>query len=168
MNHIDIRGPVLASTVRSGGVLSAKDVTVTLPSITPLTIEVRAMGTLTLPVWALLENMEMTINKIGVDMGLARFARMEIDDHEFRWVQNVIKADGRSTPEGCKAFVRAVPLSIPGTAVEIGVAPESDISFSATRYQLFAGGEELWCIDRLAGICRIYGKDYYKEIESFL
>ena len=67
---LDIKGPVVADTVYSGGVLVAKDVTFTLPGIEFLTADVQAMGNLTVPLIGLLENMELAITKIGVDMGL--------------------------------------------------------------------------------------------------
>ena len=66
---LDIKGPVVADTVYSGGVLVAKDVTFTLPGIEFLTADVQAMGNLTVPLIGLLENMELAITKIGVDMG---------------------------------------------------------------------------------------------------
>ena len=46
---LDIKGPVVADTVYSGGVLVAKDVTFTLPGIEFLTADVQAMGNLTVP-----------------------------------------------------------------------------------------------------------------------
>ena len=48
--------------------------------------------------------MELSITKIGVDNGLRRMNRLEKQSFEFRWVQNVVKSDGSTATEGCKAF----------------------------------------------------------------
>lgn len=49
------------------------------------------MGNMTVPLIGLLENMELSITKIGVDNGLRRMNRLEKQSFEFRWVQNVSK-----------------------------------------------------------------------------
>ena len=37
-----------------------------------------------------------------------------------------------------------------------------------TRYALYADGEEICLIDRLAGIVRIMGKDYAQDLTTML
>ena len=69
---VDIKGPVVADTVYSDNVLVAKDTSFTLPGIEFLTADVQAMGTMTVPLIGLLENMELSDTKIGVDNGLSR------------------------------------------------------------------------------------------------
>lgn len=165
---LDMKGPILADTVYSDNQLCAKDVSVQLPAITPLTSDFQAMGTMSLPIVGLIESMELTITKIGIDMGLGKLARLQKQNLEFRWVQNVVKADGSTQPEGCKAFVRAVPKSIPGPNLEIGSASENELTYEVTRYQLFVGGQELILVDRLSQILRINGVDYYSKIQSLL
>ena len=157
---LDIKGPVVADTVYSGGVLVAKDVTFTLPGIEFLTADVQAMGNMTVPLIGLLENMELAITKIGVDMGLSRL--------EFRWVQNVVKSDGSQTNEGCKAFVRTLPGALPELGVEVGSATEAENTYNVTRQQIYANGTEYMCVDRLSQILRINGKDYMAAINSLL
>ena len=137
---LDIKGPVVADTVYSGGVLVAKDVTFTLPGIT----------------------------KIGVDMGLSRLSKLEKQNLEFRWVQNVVKSDGSQTNEGCKAFVRTLPGALPELGVEVGSATEAENTYNVTRQQIYANGTEYMCVDRLSQILRINGKDYMAEINSLL
>ena len=58
---MDIVGPVISDTFYVENQLAAKDVTITLPEVTPLTADLQAAGTLTMPVWQLLDNMTMTI-----------------------------------------------------------------------------------------------------------
>lgn len=101
---LDIKGPVVADTVYADSTLVAKDVSFTLPGIEFLTADVQAMGNMTVPLIGLLENMELSITKIGVDNGLRRMNRLKKQSFEFRWVQNVVKSDGSTATEGCKAF----------------------------------------------------------------
>ena len=84
---VDIKGPVVADTVYSDNVLVAKDTSFTLPGIEFLTADVQAMGTMTVPLIGLLENMELTVTKIGVDNGLSRLNRLEKQNLEFRCYQ---------------------------------------------------------------------------------
>ena len=117
---LDIKGPVVADTVYADSTLVAKDVAFTLPGIEFLTADVQAMGNMTVPLIGLLENMELSITKIGVDNGLRRMNRLKKQSFEFRWVQNVVKSDGSTATEGCKAFVRTMPGSFPELGVEVG------------------------------------------------
>lgn len=165
---LDIKGPVVADTVYSDGVLVAKDVSFTLPGIEFLTADVQAMGNLTVPLVGLIENMELTITKIGVDMGLSRLSRLEKQNLEFRWVQNVLKSDGTQSNEGCKAFVRTLPSALPELGVEVGSSTEGEITYNVTRQQVYANGTEYMCVDRLSQILRINGKDYMSTINNLL
>ena len=165
---LDIKGPVVADTVYSGGVLVAKDAAFTLPGIEFLTANVKAMGNLTIPLIGLLENMELAITKIGADMGLSCLSKLEKQALEFRWVQNVIKSDGSQTNEGCKAFVRTLPGALPDLGIEVGSNTEAENAYNVTRQQIYVGGIEYMCVDRLSQILRINGKDYMAEINSLL
>ena len=79
MKFVNICGPVIGVTVYSEGTLVARDAAITLPEVTPLTADLAAMGTFSLPIWQLLEHMETAITKIGADMGLSvRIQREDI------------------------------------------------------------------------------------------
>ena len=168
MAWIDLNGPVLADTVYDAGKLVAKDVTITLPAINLLTADFKAIGTLTLPLIGQIEAMEATVNKVGTDMGLRSMASLDSRTLEFRWVQDVKKADGSTKTVGCKAFLRCVSKGIPGLNVDPGNASENEIALAVSRYQLFVAGNEYWLIDQLNQILRVGGKDYYKQIRSLL
>ena len=165
---LDIKGPVVADTVYADKQLVAKDVAFTLPGLEFMTADVQAMGNMTVPLVGLLENMELAITKIGMDNGLRRMNRFEKQNFEFRWVQNVVKSDGSESVEGCKAFVRTMPGSFPETGVEIGSAPEGEVTYNVTRMQIYANGEEVVLVDRLSQILRINGKDYMTPINNLL
>ena len=164
----DIKGPVIADTVYESNELVAKDVTFKLPALEFLTTDVQAMGNMTVPLIGLLENMELSITKIGIDKGFNKLNKLEPLALEFRWVQDVVKSDGTVKPEGCKAFVRAIPLSTPELEVELGNATEAETTYTVTRLQIYCNGEEYLCVDRLAGVLKIGGKDYYTDISSLL
>ena len=165
---LDIKGPVVADTVYADSTLVAKDVAFTLPRIEFITADVQAMGNMTVPLIGLLENMELSITKIGVDNGLRRMNRLKKQSFEFRWVQNVVKSDGSTATEGCKAFVRTMPGSFPELGVEVGSATEAENTYNVTRLQIYANGVEICCVDRLAQILRINGKDYMSQINNLL
>ena len=165
---VNICGPVVADTVYCDNNLVARDVSATLPEVTPATTDLPIMGTLTLPIWQLIENMEAAITKVGVDLGLISLIKPDMKPLEYRWVQTVTDANGVTKNVGCKAFLRGVPNKIPGIGLEVGSASEGEVTFSVTRYNLFVDGKEMFLVDRLAGIVRIDGKDYAGELGSML
>ena len=165
---LDIKGPVVADTVYADKKLVAKDTAFTLPGIEFLTADVQAMGNMTVPLIGLIENMELSITKIGVDNGLSRMNRLQKQNFEFRWVQNVVKVDGMQAVEGCKAFVRTMPGAFPEMGVEVGSAPEHENTYNVTRMQIYANGVEVVCVDRLSQILRINGMDYMSKINNLL
>lgn len=165
---VPICGPFVADTVYDEGKLVARDVSVTLPEVAAVTYEIQAMGPMTMPDWSRLEHMETAITKIGVDKGLASMVKPGAKNLEFRGVQTVTDANGNVRNVGVKAFIKGYSNKIPGVGVAVGDPSESELTYSTTRYQLFVDGEEMWCIDRLAVICKIDGVDYAKNINSML
>ena len=84
-------------------------------------------------------------------------------------MQKVVKGDGSTSAEGCKAFVRAFPpTSLPGIGVEIGAASENELTYSVSRVQIFVGGYEYLIVDRLSQILKVDGVDYMKDINKLL
>lgn len=164
---VNICGPIVGTTAYSEGQLVARDASINLPEITPMTADLQAMGTLTMPIWSLIEHMEASITKIGIDLGLRSLIKPDMKPLEFRFVQTVTDANGTTRNVGCKAFMKGIPNKIPGVGLEVGSASEGEATIGLTRYQLFVDGVEMWCIDRLAGIVRIGGKDY-ANISSML
>ena len=166
---LDIRGPINANTAYVNGDLVARNVTLTLPEVTHVLATVNtALGEAEIPLQGLVESMEATIQKIGADLGLAKICSLESKTIEFRWVQQVTKADGSQKVEGCKAFLRFIPKIVPSIEVNPGDSVELDIPGSVTRYQLYIDGKELLLVDKLAGICRINGNDTAKSVENLL
>ena len=155
-----IKGAIVSDTTYVDNVLAAKDVSFTLPSLTAMTTDIPAMGTMTMPQWGLLEDMESSVTKIGVDLGFCSLVEPKTKTVEHRWIQTVTDANGNTSQELCKAFLRCIPKVIPELSVELGSSIEADIPFAVTRYQLFVAGREMVFADRLAGKLRVNGKDY--------
>lgn len=168
-NTLDVRGPINADTAYANGKLVGRNVTLTLPEVTYVLATVNtALGEAEIPLYGLVDAMEATIKKVGVDMGLAKICALKSKTLEFRWAQQVTKTNGSIKTEGCKAFLRFIPKTIPSFEVNPGDSIELDIPGSVTRYQLYVNGKEICLIDKLAGICRINGVDYAKSLNSLL
>lgn len=166
---IDIRGAVNANTTYCDGALVARNVTITLPEVTHVLATVQtALGEMEVPLYGLIESMEATIQKIGVDMGLAKLCALKNKTLEFRWAQQVTKTNGEIAMEGCKAFLKFIPKAVPGIEVNPGDSVELEVPGSVSRYQLFCNGAEMLLVDKLAGICRINGVDYSGNLDSLL
>lgn len=164
----EITGPVLASRAYVDGALVGKNVGVTLPEVTPQTIEIEAMGKLSLPMWHLLEDMEAKVTKPGTDLGLGRMLGGKKLSLEIRWAQEAVGPSGDMREFGCKAFITGIPKSLPGSELTPGEATENELTYAVLRYQLFVDEEEMICIDRLATKCMVAGIDYAKDIEQYL
>lgn len=157
---VPICGPFSADTFYCDGKLVGRDIGVDLPEIAAATYEIQAMGTMTMPDWSRLEDMEAVVRKIGIDANTAIMSQPGAKNMEFRGVQVVTDADGKQKNVGVKAFINGYSKKIPGIGAAVGETTEAENAYAIRRYQLFVDGREMWCIDRLAGICRINGVDY--------
>lgn len=157
---VPITGAVTGATLYVENQLKARDCTINLPDINPMTVDVQATGTLTMPIWELLENLEMSFVKIGVDLGFKDSLRPGVSSVEARFTQTQTDANGKNKTIMCKAFCTGMTSSIPGISVEVGSASENEIPFYLTRYLLFIDGKEAILVDKLAGIVRINGVNY--------
>ena len=169
MKALDVRGPISADTAYVAGELVARNVTLTLPEITHVLGTFKtALGEQEIPLYGLTESMEATIQKIGTDLGLAKICELKSQEYEFRWVQQVVRTSGKLEAGGCRAYLRAVPKIVPAIEVNPGDSVELDIPLAVTRYQLFCEGQEICLVDKMAGICRIYGQDYASSLSNLL
>lgn len=165
---MDKHTAVLANSMYVDKTKVAEDVSFELPSLALQTADINAMGPLSLPIAGLLENMTMTIKKVGVDKGYGSMNKLEKMAVEFRWVQDKVNASGNVTHVGCKAFLNVVPQEIPGIDVEVGSATELSGTYTVLRYQLYVDGVEVLLVDRLNQILRINGVDYMADIKKLL
>lgn len=167
MASIDLNGPILADKVLADNDIVAEDVTFTLPDVSFLKGDYKATGNLSLPI-PLVEAMEASITKIGLNRKLSKIQKPEPVSFEFRAVQNDLKVDGTNTQTGIKAFIRGVPNKVAGGSIEPGASWSGEITISVLRYQLIVDGEEQILIDPLKQIIKIDGTDYGQSIKSYL
>jgi len=168
MGSLVKKGTIVGVTAYADGVLVAEDVTISLPEITPKMQTMPAMGDIELPI-PLVEAMEATINKVGIDKGFIRLLVPEKRKYEFRWVQTKVKTDGTQEFEGCKAFITGIPkIFFPGGDIAPGENYEGAIPIAVTRYQLYVDGNEYILVDKLKNQLKINGKDYAKGIQNLL
>lgn len=165
---VPISGPIVGTSVYVNNEIVARDVAITFPEVTPVAVEVQATGTLSLPCWQLIENMEMAITKIGVDMGLRSLITPKALSVEVRWVHTVTDANSVTKNVGCKAFLTILPAVLPGIALTVGETSENECTSTAVRYQLFVDGVEMWLIDKITGQVRIGGVDYGAGVGNLL
>lgn len=163
-----ICGPVLGTTAYSNNTLVGRNVNITLPEVTPQTIDMQAMGTMSLPIWHLLEDLEFAITKIGTDLGLGAMLGGKKLSLEVRWAQESVDGLGNLREFGCKAFVSGFPKIIPGSEITPGETTENEMTYTVARYQLIVDEEEIVKIDRFANQCFIAGTDYARDISTFL
>jgi len=164
----DISGPLLANTIRVGGVVVGEDVKFSLPEVKPVTSEYPGLGKIELPVTGQYDTMELSITKTGIDKFLSLLTSPESKKIEIRAAIDVLGADGTKSAKGIKAFLTAIPNVFPKIDGEVGSQPEAEITFGVTRYQLYVDGAESILIDKTAGIVRFDGKDYSQQINSLL
>lgn len=168
MPFVDITGPIVSDTVYVDNALVAKDVSISMPEVAAITADIQAMGTMSLPIWQLIDDMELAITKIGADKGLSKMIKPQNLPLEVRWVQTITDANGVTKNVGCKAFFKCIPKVIPGLELAVGESSEIEVTATVMRYQLFVNGEEIFLIDRMAGIVRINGTDYTSGVSSLL
>lgn len=168
MAGLKIKGAVVGATVYANGDLVAKDVSITLPAVTPLTYSFTAGGTMDLPIHGLTEAMEATITKIGVDLGLLALIKPGVLDLEVRWVQESIDNNGNKTVEGCRAYLKGHSKGAPGVTVTVGESSENPVAIAVTRYRLVVSGKEHLLIDKLKDIYKINGTNIMDKVNSLL
>jgi P2 family phage contractile tail tube protein len=165
---MDKNSAVLADTMYVDKSKAGEDVSFELPSIALQTADLQAMGTLSLPLVGLLDDMTLSITKIGVDKGFAKMSKLKKMEIEFRWVQDQVNASGDVSHKGCKAFLNVIPQELPSVSVEPGSATELSPTYTVTRYQLFYDGSELLLVDRFNQILRVNGVDYMDDVRKLL
>ncbi len=167
MSTLDKMGAVLATKVLCDNDVVAEDVTINLPDVTLITVEVNGLGKINIPT-CLTEAMQSSVTSVGIDKGFFNMLGLESKTLEYRFVKNALNTSGDTELKAYKAFLKGIPSNIPGGGIEPGSSWSGDVTFEITRYQLYCDGVEKILIDKLKGICKINGKDYAKDIQSYL
>lgn len=144
------------------------DSSVTLPQVSFPTNTIQAMGGFDIPDQTRVEPMTCTI---GVEAGVESNGLMQSGNASYiiRWGQEVTKPDGTIGLDKWEAFVSGVVASSPAPSLEVGQSGTSDITINVSRYRLvYNDVNELYAIDRIAGILRINGKDLRAPLDAIL
>lgn len=169
MKVTSLKGAVLATSIYSGGSQIGVNVTISLPEVTPSTTEVTAAGgTLELPVLTKLDAMEASLTKQGIDSEWLKALKPEPMDIIANIVQQSVAPDGTSTPQHIKAYLRAVPKTMPAIEATYGEAIEGEITFSVLSYKLTSDGSTFLHIDPVKGIYKVNGKDYAAKVKAMI
>lgn len=159
---------VVATTFYTDNVLTARDAQIELPEAAYLTADVNVGGTISVPLRHLIDNMEMTITKVGADSKIGRMLSPSMHNYEARFVQEVVDVNGNAREVGAKAFIKGIPNKIPAVSVNPSEASELEATITVFRYELFIDGVQQFCIDKTAGIIKVNGVDYGKNLNSML
>lgn len=166
--YLPIFASVPGCTVYVNGKLVSRDGGFSMPEITPVTASVNMMGPTDVPIWPLIESMEATISKVGLDYFSASIIDPARNAVEFRWAQLVKEVNGQERMASCRAYLSGSPKSIPGFEVEVGSPIESDYPISVLRYRLVIEGQEVLLVDKTTGKCTINGKDMTYGLNALL
>lgn len=167
LNVTDYAGPVLADKVYVNGVMAARDVEIELPEVKFGTGSFYATGDMDFPVPAMVENMELTIKKIGEDKGLLSMlnAATKKKTIECRWVNDCILQNATSQNQTCRAYMDVLSQGAPAKTVKPGEAEEMECKFTVVSYKLMVGSQIVTYVDKLKHKVVTGGEDVYSDIE---
>lgn len=162
-------GDCIASSIYAAGQQRGRNIPCTLPEVTFGTIETPAAGgSVEIPIPQLIQSMEASVTKNGMDESFLALIKPEPFDLIINVAQKVTKEDGSSRHVHIKSFLRVVPKGIPGHDLTPGENSDRQITFSVYSFRQLVDGEEVLNIDKLKGICSIGGTDYMQDINSML
>ena len=166
MNVKDIKGEVMASSAYLDGKQIGVNLTMTLPGITPSTVEiVAAGGTIELPVYSKLEAMEASITLQGIHGDVIKKLTPERHNLTVNIVQHSVGAD-KSKHEHIKAHLEVVPKEMPGIESTFGEQTETELPLSVLSYKLIVDGKVVLHVDPIKAIYKVNGKNYAKDYTS--
>lgn len=165
---------VLANRLYDGDVLAAEDIEVTLPAVEAQVFELKAMGSFNVVLPGLFNSMEMTIKVTGATRKYASISGFGKHKFTITVAQNKVSTDGTVEPKQFKAVVTAVGKKIGDLSIIPGEAAEPESSYEVVRYEAYEGGQEMWTIDKLNSVCKVYDEaskkmvDYGTQITNLL
>lgn len=168
MDVKDLKGAVLASSIYIDGKQVAVNATVTLPEITPATVEVMAAGgTIEMPVFSKLEAMEAAVTLQGINGDVLKMLTPERHRLTCNIVQQSVGADS-SKAEHVKANMEVIPKTVPAIEATYGEASETELTFAVLSLKLSVGGKVVLHVDPVKGIYKVNGTNFTKAITSMI
>lgn len=147
---------------------SATDAVVTLPQISFPTNTSQSTGDLETPDQTRVNAMTATISVETSKMS-NELSGEGMQSYVVKYAQEVIQPNSSEIRMvGFTAYLTGMVTSLPSPSVQVGQSGTSDISINVFKYRLIEGDKELWCVDKLAGIVRIAGKNSREELDNLL
>ena len=165
-NFVDKTSVVEAASIYKESKLMGRDFKVTLPEVTPVTADVGGlMGTMPIPLLNTIEEMELTISKVGVDDYAVELCNPGSKNLIIKWAQDVVKSDGSVKAVGCKAELSVLPKTyMPAADIEVGSASEFDCTYGVFIYKLYVDGKCRLEINRMTGTLKAWNG---KSLQDF-
>lgn len=165
---LDLKDPILGTSVYVDGVLVAKNVTIQLPAVTRKTVSYDSFG-LEVPLPGLFDSARAKVTKIGLDKGLSRLASDgKTHTYEIRFCVNVLAAGGKTRRAGGTAFINGAGAGVSDINLKVGESTETDIEILVYSQKLEVDGEIIYNVDRTGGTANIGGSDELNDIEGYL
>ena len=131
-----------------------------LPAVNRVSAEINAMGKMNIPT-PLIDPMQTTITKIGVDKGLGQLIIAKKIDLVFKWTQmQYNKITNELEEVSCSANIAGFPASIPELSITQGESTNIEITIETFAYTLQVGGATVLDIDRINGKFDVNGESY--------
>lgn len=162
------KGAILAESVYIDGKLGADDGEITLPDIEFMTAEIQAAGPVEVPLWGMLNAIELGITVPGTSKACAALGQPEQRNIVINAVQQKIAMDGTTDVEQIKVTATGPGKKAPSGALKPGEATSQEYLISCYSYKLEVNGEEIYNINKFTGDCYINGKNYGKKVKSLL
>lgn len=168
-NQNILTGPTVNTSVRVDGEAIAREVPTKMPAVTPIMAEIKAMGSMSIPIYGLIEDMEGSVTLGGAGYAVSKVCKPGVHELQCNWVTQDTDSNGAPKTTGYRAhFKYFSKVIMPELAPTPGETGEVEIPFGIWRYQLFIDGEEAILVDRKNNQFVVDGVDYMAGINSLL
>lgn len=162
------KGAILANSIYCDGKIIADDAEITLPDLEFLTAEIQAAGPVEIPLWGLLNAIELGITVPGISKDCAKLAQPEPHNIVINAVQQKVAMDGTVDVEQIKVSATGTGKKAPSGAPKTGEVASQEYIISCSAYKLDVDGDEVYNVNKFTGDCFIAGKNYGKKVKSLL
>lgn len=159
---------VIANLLKRNGVAVAKDVSVefTLPAFARG--EMQNSGSDETPLLMFDGVMEAKITGKGIDKSIVDIAAPVTARYKLVEVQQTNQVDGSPDKEQVEFVFKGKGAGPMSHSSSVGEGSDAEFTIVLSRYEEYLNGEEMVCIDRDLGICRINGTDYFADVNKML
>ena len=127
------------------------------------------MGEIDLPTLGQLDSMEIELTLNKTNASAVELFSPGAHTIETRWATNVLNSStGASSVQANKEIVRYVPKALDLGEIENNETNEGTLVGEVLTYQYIVDGKTLIQVDKLNGVFKVNGKDYYSAIKAAL